>query len=395
MKPFLVFAHVPPPHHGQSYMVAQLLEALRARPEAVRVFHIDCRVSDDLRQVGRPGLRKILRLLGYCARALALRWRHGPMLFYYVPAPGKRAAVWRDWLVMALCRPFFRGGLVLHWHALGLAEWTERRAHPIERWLTRRLLGGADLSLVLAREVAVPEQTVLQPRRVRVLPNGIPDPCPDFDNPRTGPAAARRTRAGTQPRTGWFHVLFLAHCTREKGLYDALEAVALANRSLADTGTAVRCRLTVAGQFLSPAEQAAFERAAAPQGEAIVLVGFAAGAEKDRLFRESDCFLFPTWYPNEVMPVTLLEALAYGLPVVATRWRAIPETLPDPAGPEGQGACWLTEPRRPETTAAALRAALLGTAPDAGERLRRHFLAHYERGAFARGFLAALAELPG
>ena len=38
-------------------------------------------------------------------------------IFYYVPAPGKRVALYRDWLVMFICRPFF-SGVILHWHAV-------------------------------------------------------------------------------------------------------------------------------------------------------------------------------------------------------------------------------------------------------------------------------------
>ena len=34
-------------------------------------------------------------------------------------APGKRAALYRDWVVMVLCRPFFRQ-VIHHWHAVGL-----------------------------------------------------------------------------------------------------------------------------------------------------------------------------------------------------------------------------------------------------------------------------------
>ena len=69
--------------------------------------------------------------------------------FYYVPAPGKRVALYRDWLVMLLCRPFFKN-IILHWHAAGLAKWLETstksaRAHhlPAEmRRLEHRAVGG-------------------------------------------------------------------------------------------------------------------------------------------------------------------------------------------------------------------------------------------------------------
>ena len=386
MRSILIFAHVPPPHHGQSYMVAQLLEELRARPDEVRVFHVDSRVSDSLEEVGRAGGGKVLRLLRYCFQAIRLRWQHGPMVFYYVPAPAKRGALYRDWLVMALCRPFFRKRLLLHWHAVGLGEWMGSGASLFTSLISRRLLGKADLSLILAQAVAG-DAAVFRPRQVRVLPNGIPDPCPDFD---TKVLLARLAR--WQERQRAFRVLFLAHCTREKGLHDALEGVFNAQRELNLGGSPMRMTLTVAGEFMSTNERKVFTETVSQLSAewpksgfappTVDYVGFVAGEEKARVFIDSDCFCFPTYYPNEVMPVALIEALAYGLPIVTTRWRAIPEMLP------AQG-CWLVEPRQILQLSVALREAVR---TGVFSSLRAHFLANFQRGVFGQRFCAALTE---
>ncbi len=393
-KNLLVFAHTPPPHHGQSYMVARLLEELRLRPECGRVFHVNSRVSSRLEDVGKIGIGKLWRWLGYCAKAIYLRCRYGRMLFYYVPAPAQRAAIYRDWVAMILCRPFFQGGLILHWHALGLGERVRAKAGGMESWLTRRLLGGAALSLVLAPS-ATEDQAIFEPTRTLILPNGIRDPVPDFTF--TSLAGERRQRQlafrakldvprGSEPGApAVFEVLFLAHCTREKGLYDALEIVRHTNRQLAEAAAHVRCRLTVAGRFLTPLDQATFEGMIRDDSD-VVYAGFAAGAEKDRLFRRSDCFLFPTYYANEVMPVALIEALAYGLPIITTRWRAIPEMLP-----AGNG-CRLIEPRQPTQGAEALRA-ILAEPADMTAALRQHFTENYGSNVFGARFAAALEAL--
>ena len=367
-------------------MVAQLLEELRARPREVRVFHVDNRVSDNLEEVGRLGLGKVFRTLGYCCRAIWLRWRHGPMIFYYVPAPASRGPLYRDWLVMALCRPFFRHRLLLHWHAVGLGEWIAGSAGFVTSRATRWLLGGAALSLVLAPTVTG-DAAVLRSRQVRVLPNGMPDPCPDFEA-AVLPVRSARPDEGR----GEFRVLFLAHCTREKGLYDALQGVFAAQGQLGREGSPLRLRLTVAGTFLSPDEEKTFletvsRLTADRRGEGlpaplVECVGFAAGDRKDALFRTSDCFCFPTFYSNEVMPVTLIEAMAYGLPIVTTRWRAIPAMLP-------AAGCWLVEPHQPEKVGAALREAMR---TDAFPALREHFLANFRREVFGQRFCEILAE---
>ena len=388
MLSILIFAHVPPPHHGQSYMVAQLLAELRAYPDEVRVFHVDSRVSSSLEEVGRMQLGKVWRMLLHCGQAIRLRLRHGAMVFYYVPAPAQKGALLRDWLVMTLCRPFFRRRLILHWHAVGLGRWlASGEAGLSTRWFSRRALGGADLSLVLARSVA-DDANVFHPKQTRILPNGIPDPCPDFDRVVL---PARLTRARDQAN-GVFRVLFMAHCTPEKGLYDALAGAMDAQSQLHATGSSTRIYLTVAGQFLRAEERRAFldtvARLAAgrpadsgPPPE-VECVGFAAGGAKDRLLRESDCFCFPTYYPNEVMPVSLIEAMAYGLPIVASRWRAIPEMLP-------ASGSFLVDPHRSDEVATALCAAL-GNQDFAD--LRAHFLEHSLRRVFGRRFLTTVQE---
>ena len=60
----------------------------------------------------------------------------------------------------------------------------------------------------------------------------------------------------------------------------------------------------------------------------VTFSGFVTGADKLRLLRESDCLCFPTYYDLESFGLVVLEAMAAGLQVITTRWRALPEILP-------------------------------------------------------------------
>ena len=56
--------------------------------------------------------------------------------------------------------------------------------------------------------------------------------------------------------------------------------------------------------------------------------GYLRGKEKTQVLLNSDLFVFPT-YHGEGCPVSLLEAMAAGLPVVATRVNGVPEIIED------------------------------------------------------------------
>ena len=424
----LVFAHTPPPHHGQSYMVELMLagfggdqhkdrlEGASSRPGGkfgITCYHVNARLSRNLEDIGEFRMQKVLLLLGYCLRAIWCRFRYGVTTLYYVPSPGKRSALVRDWLVMQLCRPFFRK-VVLHWHAAGLAKWLETVALKRTRAITYRLMKGVDLSVVLSNCNA-PDAEKLWPRQIKVVPNGIPDPCPDFQSAvlprRLARIAARKKllagqsltpadldNTGGDPQV--FKVLFLAHCTRDKGLFDTMDGVALANQKLSRARSPIRLHLTVAGAFLNPREHVEFaERLAKihaqpeetaseqwadnavpdqPSGSWISYTGFVNGAAKSRIFAENDCFCFPSYYYAESFGLVIVEAMAFGMSIVASRWRSIPEVLP----PDYAG---LVSPRSPQQVAGALLAAL---SQSSAELLRERFVKNFT----VEQYLAGLAQ---
>lgn len=374
----LVFAHTPPPHHGQSYMVQLLLDGLKG--SGICVFHVNARLSDAVADIGRMRWGKVFVLLKCCLQAIWLRLRHGIDNFYYVPTSGNRAGLYRDWLVMLVCRPFFHR-IIYHWHSAGLGEWLEKEAKPWERLLSQQLIYGPNLSIVLGKSNRSDAEAVAS-RNVVVVPNGIPDPRPDFEKDvlpvRLAQAEKRR---GGEPYT--FQVLYLGLCYRPKGLFDLLEAIALANEKL--EGTPIRMKLVVAGGFYLEAERGEFEKRVS-QPDLLNWVeykGFVTGDEKRGLLRTVDGLCFPTYYPFESFGLVVLEAMAYGLPVVVTNWRAVPEVVPEKYD-------HIVEPQSPQQLAKSL-IALLGEGYD--PRLREHFLAHYTHELFVAKIKAALMNL--
>ena len=409
----LVFAHTPPPHHGQSYMVQLMMDGfggdrrrrLRAKANGqagrdfgIECYHVNTRLSKKLEDIGDLRLGKFILLLGYCLQAIWCRFRYGVQNFYYIPAPGKRSALYRDWVVMLICRPFFRR-VILHWHAAGLAKWLEMVVTMRFRALTYRLMKQVDLSVVLSKYNRADAEKLFS-QRVRVVSNGIPDPCPGFAEevlPRRQARLAAREKlwsgqsleradlrlTGDDPQQ--VRVLYLAHCTREKGLFDTLEGVALANQRLRQRQAPVSLRLQVTGGFVTAEEKAEFEGRLAQPGMAdmVQYLGFVSGEQKNQLLREADLFCFPTYYENENQPVNLIEAMAFGLPILTTRWRSLPELFP--AHYPG-----LVNIRSPEQIADGLLAVMNS---ETGEGFREMFLRSFTLERHLAGLAEAFTQL--
>ncbi len=359
--------------------------ALQPHPgdvHGIECYHVNTRLSKRLEDIGEFRGGKLILLLFYCFEAIWCRFRHGVTNFYYIPAPGKTSALYRDWLVMFLCRPFFKR-LILHWHAAGLGKWLETSVQSRTRAMTYRFARQVDVSIVLSRYNMADAEKLL-PQRIRVVSNGIPDPCADFKQTILSRRRARHAArlklfsgqtlspADLQDTGGDPHivkVLYVAHCMEEKGLFDAMRGVVIANRALAERGSTVRMKLLAAGTFVAPDEKTKFDQLMAdPEFDRSVdYLGFVSGAGKVNAFRQSDLFCFPTYYLGENQPVNLIEAMAFGLPVVTTRWRSLSEMMPaDYAG--------LVPVRSPEKVAGAMLELLT---QESGENFRQLFLSRY------------------
>jgi glycosyltransferase involved in cell wall biosynthesis len=393
----LVFAHVPPPHHGQSAMVKQMLDGLGSgRFGDFEIHHVDARFSRSMEDVGRSGVRKLLLALWFAGRAIILRFRHGIDTFYYVPAPPKVAAITRDWLVLALCRPFFRK-IIFHWHAVGLGLWTvdqrPKKAKPrVFARLTQAVLRGHHRSIVLS-QWARQDVENFSPKDVRVVPNGIPDPFPNFEHDLLPHRLQRQEqlRAALRPDgpKDTFQLLFLGHCTAAKGLWDLLQATAIAATRLQERHLPLQLKLAVAGEFPDPSDRVRFEQlcdSLASQhhlaDDWVMHHGFVAGDRKRALLQMADCLCFPTRYEAESFGLVIIEALAAGIPAIASDWRMVPEIMDAAALP-------VFETGNPSSLAEAILAAPGRDDPAA---LRAVFLRQFTADAMLQRLATAVSE---
>lgn len=116
------------------------------------------------------------------------------------------------------------------------------------------------------------------------------------------------------------HFLFLGKLGRGKGIYDLMDA--LADDIDALTGKVV---LHIGGN----GEVDQVQQRIRELGLECVVVfeGWVAGEKKTDLLNMADVYIMPSY--NEGLPISILEAMAYGLPIISTPVGGIPEILVD------------------------------------------------------------------
>lgn len=130
--------------------------------------------------------------------------------------------------------------------------------------------------------------------------------------------------------------LFLSQLRPEKGLFEALTSIELAPEG---------CTLSVAGPLLPGVSLAALNGSSRSR-----YLGAIEPSAVAELLARHDALVFPSYWAGEGLPGVVIEALQHGLPVIATRWRALPELIAH--GVNGL----LVEPRDAGELAGAMRA---------------------------------------
>lgn len=117
-------------------------------------------------------------------------------------------------------------------------------------------------------------------------------------------------------------VLFLGELGKRKGCYDIPEVIAQVKKSIPD----VRFVLAGAGDEV---DEKAIKELIAEKGvsDNVKFPGWVRGDTKDKLLREADVFFLPSY--NEGMPMSVLDAMGYGFPVVSTNVGGIPKIVHD------------------------------------------------------------------
>jgi glycosyltransferase involved in cell wall biosynthesis len=198
---------------------------------------------------------------------------------------------------------------------------------------TTRVAGGAVPQESAPAEAAPAAAPVVPP------PGAAPAAAPVVPPPGAAPAAAPVVPPPGAAPAAAPHLFTVARLIPEKGVFDLLDALAI-------VCTHRPCRLTIAGA--GPARDE-LQRRIADRGlaDSVTLAGYLSGDALDDAYRRADLFVLPTYFA-EGFPLSVMEAMSYGLPIVTTPIRGCADSLK-----AGENALFVPE-RDPAALAAAI-----------------------------------------
>lgn len=234
-----------------------------------------------------------------------------------------RASFWRKTVFMAVAM-LVGWRVVFHLHGGGFARFYKDECGPFAQAAIRFFLDRAAWIVVVSETWKEWAHGVTSNRRIACIPNPVSLPGAVSDAREPG------------------LVVFAGRCEASKGIFDLLEAAGVLRAQVA--GLRIEC----AGD----GDLGKVQRYAASMnlGARVTMRGWLGKEASEVLLARAAVFVLPSY--AEGLPMSVLEAMAAGCPVVATRVGGIPDLVTD--GVDGL----LVPPGDPRALAAALQRVL-------------------------------------
>lgn len=240
-------------------------------------------------------------LMSYLTVAAALLGGRADLLHLHM---SMRGSFWRKFIFLRMAR-LAGVPVIVHLHGSEFARFYEGSPAWVQR-AVRHLFDTASGVVVLSASWRA-FVAGLTRNQVTVIGNFVPD---GYD-----PERARRER---KPR----HCLFMGQFGERKGIFDLLPVFADVARRVPEA------RLSCGGN--GEVDKVREVVAALGAQEAVRVPGWVSGAEKAALLHGCGVFVLPSY--NEGLPMAIIEAMSYGMPIVSTTVGGIPELVSEANG---------------------------------------------------------------
>lgn len=297
MKKTLFLFELPPPVHGMTYTNDIIYKEYKGDE---RVDFVDLNFSSQVSDINVFSLKKILLNIGLVFKTWRYAFKPKFNKVYYLLSM-TRFGIIRDVMIL-FPSLLLRKKIFLHLHGSTIIE--THANSKLYRFFFNRILKGNSTFIALGKQ----HQEVLEEKlpffrgRMFFINNTIIE--------HHTPVEIKTPKSNIK-------LLYLSNLHSKKGVLEIIDAM----KHLDDF------ELTIAGAYFDITPEFFAEKLKTENLEQkINYVGVADEAMKKNLFAESDIFVLPSRL-QEGSPISIIEAMSYGLPVVSTIVGCIPEMI--------------------------------------------------------------------
>jgi len=299
----LFILHYPPPIHGSSIVGKQIVDC-EIINNTFSCEYVNLTTSYDVDEIGKLGLIKYIRLLKIYLVVLFKLITHRYDLCYLAITVTK-GGILKDSPLVFLCKVFGRK-VIIHQHNKGVSLFQNIKLFDVIYKLVYRNVKVILLSWYLYPDVS----KYVNKKDVFICPNGV--------KPNNKVTSDKLVNKVPQ-------ILFVSNLIESKGCYILLEACKI----LKDKGLSFNCNFVGAATKAISKEEFIEQIDLRGLSKNVFYLGPKYGEEKNAIFEKSDIFVFSTSYHKECLPLVLLEAMQFSLPVISTFEGGIPDVVED------------------------------------------------------------------
>ncbi|PRY88386.1 glycosyltransferase family 4 protein [Mongoliibacter ruber] len=302
-KPKILFIlHYPPPVHGAA-IVGQYIKESEYLEGFIEGRYINLSTSDSIENIGKGGFKKLMSILNVYWKSFYQLLTFRPK-YCYITLTASGVGFYKDSLI-ALMAKVLGVKTIYHFHNKGVKSCQHKGFDN----LLYRLVFNKSKVILLSELLYDDVIKYVKKDQLHVCHNGIPDynlsasPKSIADSPKV-------------------KILFISNLIRSKGIIDLLQALSMLKEASYEL-TIVGAEADISSQELTRnIEDFGIQ-------DKVKYLGKRYGEEKFELLSQADLFVFPTYYHNECFPLSILEAMCFGLPVISTFEGAVPDLVLD------------------------------------------------------------------
>lgn len=235
---------------------------------------------------------------------------------YYLTISQSKFGNLRDLLILKIVQ-LKKKKIIIHLHGGGFRNLFDENFGSIQKKLNLKILSKVDVAIVLGDSLKKNFKNIVDDDKIRIVKNCVDDEFVIEEK-------EFYQKINTFDKKNVLNILYLSNFIEDKGYKDVLKLAKYIKDSR-DT----RFKFLFAGKFFYEKDKEEFFKYIDENklGNIVNYKGIVFGRDKKELIKYSDYFILLTRYKNEGQPISIIEAAANGLRVIATDHAGIKDVL--------------------------------------------------------------------